>query len=159
MAGGSDDRLIEEAVGLVVSPQERLDPLPQLRIGRALTIQDGGAGRAARGIRRPTGTRLEHASGRAASDGSRTGHPSRPRLRTEKEISVEGVAEPGTQAWVRDALNRLASEDPGAAKVIELRQFAGLGHEQVAAALGITVYLARQKWTYARAWLGDVLGG
>src|SRR5271155_3363101 len=57
-----------------------------------------------------------------------------------------------------DALNRLASEDPVAAKVIELRQFAGLGHEEIAAALGITVYLARQKWTYARAWLGDFLG-
>ena len=25
-------------------------------------------------------------------------------------------------------------------------------------ALGITVYLARQKWTYARAWLRDALG-
>jgi RNA polymerase sigma factor (TIGR02999 family) len=58
-----------------------------------------------------------------------------------------------------DALSRLASEDPVAAKVIELRQFAGLGHEEIAATLGITVYLARQKWTYARAWLGDVLGG
>jgi len=58
-----------------------------------------------------------------------------------------------------DALNRLASEDPVAAKVIELRQFAGLGHKEIAAALGITVYLARRKWTYARAWLGDVLGG
>jgi RNA polymerase sigma factor (TIGR02999 family) len=58
-----------------------------------------------------------------------------------------------------EALNRLAAEDPVAAKVIELRQFAGLGHEAIAAALGITVYLARQKWTYARAWLGDVLGG
>ncbi len=58
-----------------------------------------------------------------------------------------------------DALNRLATEDPVAAKVIELRQFAGLGHEEVAAALGITVYLARQKWTYARAWLRDALDG
>jgi hypothetical protein len=29
----------------------------------------------------------------------------------------------------------------------------------MAAALGITAYLARQKWTYARAWLGDVLAG
>jgi RNA polymerase sigma factor (TIGR02999 family) len=57
-----------------------------------------------------------------------------------------------------DALSRLASEDPVAAKVIELRQFGGLGHEEIATALGITVYLARQKWTYARAWLGDVLG-
>jgi RNA polymerase sigma factor (TIGR02999 family) len=56
-----------------------------------------------------------------------------------------------------DALNQLATEDPVAAKVVELRQFAGLGHEQVAATLGITVYLARQKWSFARAWLSDVL--
>jgi RNA polymerase sigma factor (TIGR02999 family) len=58
-----------------------------------------------------------------------------------------------------DALDRLATEDPIAAKVVELRQFAGLGHEDIAATMGITIYLARQKWTYARAWLGDVLGG
>ena len=57
-----------------------------------------------------------------------------------------------------DALTRLAEEDAVAAKVVELRQFAGLGHEDVAAALGITVYLARQKWTYARAWLRDAIG-
>jgi RNA polymerase sigma factor (TIGR02999 family) len=56
-----------------------------------------------------------------------------------------------------DALTRLADEDPLAAKVVELRQFTGLGHDDVAAALGITVYLARQKWTYARAWLRDAL--
>jgi RNA polymerase sigma factor (TIGR02999 family) len=60
---------------------------------------------------------------------------------------------------LNDALNRLAQEDPVAAKVIELHQFAGLGHEETAAALGITVYLARRKWTYARAWLRDALGG
>jgi RNA polymerase sigma factor (TIGR02999 family) len=58
-----------------------------------------------------------------------------------------------------DALNRLADEDPVAAKVIELRQFAGLGHKEIAVALGIAVYVARQKWTYARAWLGSELGG
>jgi RNA polymerase sigma factor (TIGR02999 family) len=56
-----------------------------------------------------------------------------------------------------EALSRLAAEDALAARVVELRQFAGLGHEQVAAALDITVYRARQKWTYARAWLSDVL--
>ena len=55
------------------------------------------------------------------------------------------------------ALNQLVAEDPVAARVVELRQFAGLGHEEVAATLGITVYLARQKWTYARAWLRDAL--
>jgi RNA polymerase sigma factor (TIGR02999 family) len=58
-----------------------------------------------------------------------------------------------------EALSRLAAEDPVAARVVELRYFAGLGHEDIAAALGITVYLARQKWTYARAWLRNALGG
>ncbi len=57
-----------------------------------------------------------------------------------------------------EALTRLAAEGPVAARVVELRHFAGLGHEQVAAALGLTVYQARQKWTYARAWLRDALG-
>jgi len=58
-----------------------------------------------------------------------------------------------------EALTRLAAEDPVAARVVELRQFAGAGHEQVASALGITVYEARQKWTFARAWLRDDMTG
>jgi RNA polymerase sigma factor (TIGR02999 family) len=58
-----------------------------------------------------------------------------------------------------EALTALAAEDSQAAKVVELRYFAGMGHEQVAETLGISVYQARQKWTYARAWLRDVLAG
>ncbi len=58
-----------------------------------------------------------------------------------------------------DALNRLTEEDPLAARVVELRRFVGLGHKDVAVALGISVYVARQKWTYARAWLRDAIGG
>ena len=56
-----------------------------------------------------------------------------------------------------EALTRLAAEDPLAARVVELRHFAGLGHEDVSATLHITVYQARQKWTYARAWLQNAL--
>lgn len=56
-----------------------------------------------------------------------------------------------------EALTKLAAEDPQAARVVELRQFAGLGHEDIAAALGITVYQARQFWAYARAWLSAML--
>ncbi len=58
-----------------------------------------------------------------------------------------------------DALTRLAAEDALAARVVELRHFTGAGHEAVAAVLGITVYAARQKWTYARAWLQDAMTG
>jgi RNA polymerase sigma factor (TIGR02999 family) len=57
------------------------------------------------------------------------------------------------------ALAKLAAEDPVAARVIELRRFAGLGRKQIAEVLGITVYQARQKWTYARAWLREAMGG
>jgi hypothetical protein len=37
-----------------------------------------------------------------------------------------------------------------------LRQLDRYG--ETATALGITAYRARQKWTYARAWLRDALG-
>jgi RNA polymerase sigma factor (TIGR02999 family) len=52
-----------------------------------------------------------------------------------------------------DALSELAKEDPRAAQVVELHHFAGLSHECVAEVLATSVYDARQKWTYARAWL------
>ncbi len=38
---------------------------------------------------------------------------------------------------------------------IELRKFVGWRLEEIAAAKGITEYLVRRKWTYARAWLRD----
>ena len=52
-----------------------------------------------------------------------------------------------------DGLTRLAREDAVAARVVELRHFAGLNHEKVAETLAISIYQARQKWEYARAWL------
>jgi RNA polymerase sigma factor (TIGR02999 family) len=54
-----------------------------------------------------------------------------------------------------EALTRLAAEDETAARVVELHHFAGLSHDLVAEALGITVYQARQHWNYARAWLQE----
>ena len=74
---------------------------------------------------------------------------------TMPEISSQ---EPdGILVALDEALIRLATEDPEAAKVVELHHFAGVGHEETAAALGITVYRARQKWSYARAWLRDAI--
>src|SRR5689334_2642167 len=76
------------------------------------------------------------------------------------KVAVTDLAAPGPDddlVALDEALVLLAAEDPRAAKVVELRYFAGLGHEAVAAALGITVYEARQKWTYGRAWMRDAL--
>ena len=81
------------------------------------------------------------------------------RLKHGGEFEKIALSDPPAAARDQDlialdeALRELSVEDPLAAKVVELRHFAGLGHEQVADTLGITVYLARQKWTFARAWL------
>lgn len=56
-----------------------------------------------------------------------------------------------------EALSKLEAEDPIAASVVELRHYAGLGHEECAEALGITIYRARQKWEYAKAKLTVLL--
>jgi RNA polymerase sigma factor (TIGR02999 family) len=55
------------------------------------------------------------------------------------------------------ALTRLAAEDPVAARVVELRHFAGLSIEDAAAMLGLSRATAYRHWTYARAWLRDAL--
>ena len=57
------------------------------------------------------------------------------------------------------ALTRLAAEDPVAARVVELRHFAGLSIEDAAAALGLSRATAYRHWTYARAWLRDAISG
>lgn len=57
------------------------------------------------------------------------------------------------------ALTQLSAEDPVAARVVELRHFAGLSIEDAAAALGLSRATAYRHWTYARAWLKDAVSG
>ena len=78
-----------------------------------------------------------------------------------RRVPLDDVAapDPDDQLLALDeALTQLASADPLAARVVEMHHFAGMAHEQVAAALNLSVYLARQKWTFARAWLKTALG-
>ena len=55
------------------------------------------------------------------------------------------------------ALTAFASEFPRAAKVVELRYFAGLDLPEVAAALDLSLRTAERDWRFARAWLRDRL--
>ncbi len=52
-----------------------------------------------------------------------------------------------------EALARLAAEDPGAARLVHLRYFAGLTLQEAAASLGLAARTAERQWAYARAWL------
>jgi RNA polymerase sigma factor (TIGR02999 family) len=51
------------------------------------------------------------------------------------------------------ALSRLEQVDPAAAKMIELRFFAGLTLEETAAALDISVATVKREWAIAKGWL------
>ncbi len=78
-----------------------------------------------------------------------------------QRLPVDGLATPSLDTELLDldeALTRLAAEDPLAVQLVELHHFAGLSHDQAAETLGISVYLARRKWNYARAWLKAELG-
>ena len=51
------------------------------------------------------------------------------------------------------ALSKLAAIDPRAARVVELRFFAGLQEDETAIALGISEITVKRDWKAARAWL------
>jgi RNA polymerase sigma factor (TIGR02999 family) len=52
-----------------------------------------------------------------------------------------------------EALVDLAAAHPEKARLIELRYFGGLTHEQAAQALGVSASTADRHWAFARAWL------
>src|SRR5262249_43167612 len=60
---------------------------------------------------------------------------------------------------LHDALDRLAADEPTAARVVEARVFAGLSVEEAAAALGLSRATAYREWAFARAWLATALSG
>ncbi len=58
---------------------------------------------------------------------------------------------------IDEALTRLAAEDPQAARLIQLRYFAGLSIEDAAEVVGIARSTAYEHWSYARVRLKTLL--
>jgi len=54
---------------------------------------------------------------------------------------------------VDDALSRLAETDERKAKVVELRYFGGMTHEEIAAACGLSVKTVKRDLSFSEAWL------
>ncbi|HYV34216.1 MAG TPA: ECF-type sigma factor [Gemmataceae bacterium] len=52
-----------------------------------------------------------------------------------------------------EALTQLTEEDADAARLVNLRFFAGLTLKDAAASLGLALRTAERQWAYARAWL------
>jgi RNA polymerase sigma factor (TIGR02999 family) len=71
-----------------------------------------------------------------------------------------GYASPADELLdIDEALTRLAAEDPQAARLIQLRYFAGLSIEDAAEVVGISRSTAYENWSYARVRLKTLLGG
>jgi RNA polymerase sigma factor (TIGR02999 family) len=58
-----------------------------------------------------------------------------------------------------EALSELAVHDPLAAKLVELRFFAGLTQQEAAVALQLSLRTAERTWTLAKAWLYQRIQG
>ena len=58
---------------------------------------------------------------------------------------------------LNDALDRLAIEEPTAARLVEARIFAGLSVEEAGLALGLSRAAAYREWDFARAWLASAM--
>jgi len=54
---------------------------------------------------------------------------------------------------LNDALDRLAALDAQQARIVELRYFAGLTVDEVAAAVGVSAGTVKRDWAVAKAWL------
>jgi RNA polymerase sigma factor (TIGR02999 family) len=51
------------------------------------------------------------------------------------------------------ALDALAARDPEQARLVELRFFGGLSHEEAAEVMGVSLASAKREWSLAKAWL------
>jgi RNA polymerase sigma factor (sigma-70 family) len=58
-----------------------------------------------------------------------------------------------------EALNELAAADPEAARLVQLRYFAGLTLAEAAKILGVSPRTVDRLWAYARAWLYRAVEG
>ncbi|HJZ59375.1 MAG TPA: ECF-type sigma factor [Gemmataceae bacterium] len=76
------------------------------------------------------------------------------RVRVDLPEDLADPAAPSDDLVALDeALTRLEGHDPDAARLVKLRYFAGLSHQEAADAMGVSRGAADRLWLLARAWL------
>ena len=58
---------------------------------------------------------------------------------------------------LNEALERLAVLDSRRARVVELKYFAGLNHDEIAEVMKVSAITVRRDWVFAKAWLHNEL--
>lgn len=59
---------------------------------------------------------------------------------------------------VDQAMAKLEAQDPDLARIVKLRFYTGLSHEEIAQALDVSERTVRREWKLAQAWLARELG-
>ena len=90
----------------------------------------------------------DHAKGRLAAKRGK----GVPNLPLEEAFLIPEIQEVDVVA-LDEALSRLAEIDPRQSRVVELRFFVGLSHEEIAELLEISVTTVKREWKTARLWL------
>ena len=74
------------------------------------------------------------------------------RVTLDEELTAGAAINPDVIA-LDEALNALAQVDERKSRVVEMRFFAGLAEQEIAAALNVSQETIRRDWRLARAWL------
>lgn len=99
---------------------------------------------------------VDHARGvRSLKRGAGAHHLS---LTAAADVAVSGEREVDVLE-LEEALERLASDHPDHARLVEMRFFGGMTAREVAEAEGVSERTAERRWRFARAWLYRALGG
>jgi RNA polymerase sigma factor (TIGR02999 family) len=75
------------------------------------------------------------------------------------EAAIVSDAQAGELIALDDALRALAQIDPRKARLVELRFFGGLSHEEIAEVLEMSLRTVEREWRKARAWLHRAISG
>ena len=96
---------------------------------------------------------VDHA--RSAKAAKRPGGHQQVELNSRVQISEQSL----DILDLNEALERLDRFDRRLASIVDMRFFAGLSFEEIAAELGISPRTAKRDWALAKAWLHTALGG
>jgi RNA polymerase sigma factor (TIGR02999 family) len=81
------------------------------------------------------------------------------RLQPLEDAIIVSASQSAQALEIDDLLEKLAQMSPRQAQVVEMRFYAGLTEEEIAAALGRNVRTIKRDWLMARAWLHEQLAG
>lgn len=80
-------------------------------------------------------------------------------VKTDLNEEIHELPQDEKLLQVHEVLDELEAEDPLKARIVKLRFFVGLGHDEIAALLDVNEKTVRRHWELARVWLFRAIRG